>query len=220
MQFNGTCADPSAVKSGRPRYCTDVCRAFLFHIPVNRRFWFYVDKLEPCWLWRASIRAKGYGQFNARCPEHRSILAHRTAWELADGRAVPEGLDVLHTCDVPACVRNDEQGTYEVNGVLLPRWGHLFLGTDTENIADKVAKGRTYCGERHALAKLSDAIALEAIARWEAGGVMQKTLAAEYGVSRGTMSELLSGKNRKYLRQPQPTHSLSVNYQATSEGAT
>jgi hypothetical protein len=61
---------------------------------------------------------------------------------------------VLHTCDVRACVRNDDLGTYIVNGSEFVRYGHLFLGTQSDNVADMIAKGRRghrlyYTGDQH-----------------------------------------------------------------------
>jgi hypothetical protein len=52
--------------------------------------------------------------------------AHRLAWVLTFG-PIPDGLQVLHRCDNPPCVN-----PY-----------HLFLGTNGENINDRVAKGRS-----------------------------------------------------------------------------
>jgi len=55
------------------------------------------------------------------------IRTHRLAWELANG-PIPDGLSVLHHCDNPPCCNVE----------------HLFLGTQTDNHADMVAKGRHY----------------------------------------------------------------------------
>jgi hypothetical protein len=60
----------------------------------------------------------------------RKVLAHRIAWELAYG-PVPDGMCVLHHCDVPRCVRPD----------------HLWIGTQLDNMADMKAKGRGRSGE-------------------------------------------------------------------------
>ena len=88
----------------------------------EERFWAKVDKTESCWLWRASLSQDGYGQFKLHGTMRRS---HRVAWELVYG-VVPNGLFVLHSCDNPPCVNP----------------GHLFLGTNTDNMRDCAAKGR------------------------------------------------------------------------------
>lgn len=55
----------------------------------------------------------------------RSLLAHRLAYAITYG-PIGNGLLVCHKCDNPICVRPD----------------HLFIGTQSDNQRDRVAKGR------------------------------------------------------------------------------
>lgn len=67
---------------------------------------------------------KGYGQFYRR--KREPVGAHRFSWELANGRPVPAGRQVMHSCDNPPCVNP----------------AHLSVGTSADNHRDKSAKGR------------------------------------------------------------------------------
>lgn len=91
--------------------------------PMPERFWLKVDKSGECWLWTSYINPCGYGQFQET--SYRSERSHRVAWRIVNG-PIPDGMFVLHRCDVRRCVNP----------------AHLFLGTNDDNMADKVAKGR------------------------------------------------------------------------------
>ena len=103
----------------------------------KKRFWAYVDKSagpNGCWIWTGGVQKGGYGGF--RINPRKTMRAHRFAWEITHGPipAVNEdGVEVVacHRCDTPLCVNP----------------AHLFLGTDADNAADKVAKGRQAKGE-------------------------------------------------------------------------
>ena len=93
------------------------------------RFWSHVEKTDTCWLWCGATNY-GYGVMHIK-RAHR-LRAHRVSWELSHG-PIPLGLYICHRCDVKLCVRPD----------------HLFLGTQVENMADMVLKGRGASGEKH-----------------------------------------------------------------------
>lgn len=75
-----------------------------------------------CLLWLQSETGKGYCQTSFAGKRDK---VHRHAWRETKG-PIPRGLHVLHHCDVRCCVNEH----------------HLFLGTNDENVADKMAKGR------------------------------------------------------------------------------
>jgi len=98
---------------------------------VKSRFASRVTPSDPasCWEWSGSRNADGYGYLRVgsqRDGTRSRVLAHRLAWMLAHGGAIPGGLFVLHRCDNPPCCNP----------------AHLFLGTNADNVADMLAKGR------------------------------------------------------------------------------
>ncbi len=69
---------------------------------AEERFWAKVDRRGPdeCWPWTGAHTSTGVGNF---WDGHAYVKAHRFAWELANGRAVPDGLMVSPQCRTKDC---------------------------------------------------------------------------------------------------------------------
>ena len=96
-----------------------------------------VEMPNGCLEWTRSTNGKGYGKTWAN---GKATYTHRIAWELANG-PIPPGMQVLHHCDNPPCGQTELSDAYPE--------GHLFLGTDADNMADMITKGRTRCKFGH-----------------------------------------------------------------------
>ena len=111
--------------------------------PILQRI---LDKTEVrkdgCWVWLGRSQSKaGHGRMfvgSRTDGTQRNASVHRLAWEQQNG-PIPQGLQVLHSCDQPRCVNIK----------------HLFLGTVADNMADRDQKRRQAYGERQGLSKLT-----------------------------------------------------------------
>src|SRR5512144_2538867 len=100
----------------------------LCHVPIDApRFWAKVSAVEEgllgCWPWLGAL-ARSDGRALLHDPDlGRPTQAARLAWQL-NHAPVPDGLQVLHLCDHPWCVRPT----------------HLVLGSQAANMADRARK--------------------------------------------------------------------------------
>lgn len=117
-----------------------------------------------CLEWTGNLNKAGYGRISVG---NKVQLAHRASYEATHG-PIEDRLLVCHRCDNPRCVEPQ----------------HLFLGSNADNMADKVAKKRHGFGEKHCAAVLTD----EQVREIRADGRPQRVLAHEYGVSQSQIS--------------------------------
>jgi hypothetical protein len=140
--------------------------------------------INDCWIWKRSKIKKGYGHPKFK---GKSIYAHRLSYLTFVGE-ISNNLFVLHTCDNPACVN--------------PK--HLFLGTNQDNMNDKVNKNRQAKGEDHGRSKLLKkevneirilwSAELAKRARGKAIQLTQKELAKRFKVDRATISRIVNNR--------------------------
>jgi len=185
------------------------------------KFWFRVDICGPneCWEWTAGKQSRGYG---CLWVAGKRKLAHRVAWELVNG-AIPEGTIIRHrVCNNPPCCNpvHLASGTHWDNVQDALRAGRFWTQTCPERRSrgdqhysrtnpERLAHGerngkythpeRTPRGERHGMSKLTNQQVAEIRCRYKQGGVSQRMLAAEYGVSRRAVVFILQYKTWKHL---------------------
>jgi len=109
-----------------------------------RRFWPKVDRSQfspgGCWPWLGAKTGMLYGSFaivSTKAPILES--AHKVSFRLEHGRG-PRGI-LRHKCDLPVCVNP----------------AHLLEGTQKQNVADCIERGRFMKGgltpEKYAVAR-------------------------------------------------------------------
>lgn len=140
-----------------------------------------VDERGPdeCWEWTRLRSPKGYGRL---MHDRRAYRAHRVAWVVANGRDVPDGQVVRHTCDNPPCCNP----------------AHLVLGTHVQNMNDRDERDRGPQGERSGHARLTREQVVEIRSRRSTGEIL-RVLAADYGVGLTTIHAITSGRNWRHL---------------------
>jgi hypothetical protein len=158
-----------------------------------------VDK-NGCWIWQKYTDRYGILRWRGK-----TVKAHWLSFEIFR-HSVPQGLSVLHRCDVPACCNP----------------GHLFLGTQTDNMRDCASKGRivrpvcppekkargdangmrkhpdSLRGEKNGRSKLTDGQRLEIISLRTAG-LHRSAIAAMFDISDSQVNRICREYGRRQL---------------------
>lgn len=134
----------------------------------------------PCLLWPENKRftPDGYGYVAI---DGRNLGVHRVSWTIANGK-IPDGLSILHRCDVKPCFRPI----------------HLLAGTPADNSQDMCQKGRQMRGELNFGAKLTEAQVLH-IRHMHAQGIKKARIAETFSVSRYTVYRIIDGTYWRHI---------------------
>lgn len=136
-----------------------------------------------CWEWTWARDRGGYGHFNYKDPitgKWRTRKAHQVAHELWIG-PIPEGLNVTHSCDNPACVNP----------------AHLFAKTTAANVQESFDKGRSdNSGFNHPRTIMSGPL----IDTIKATKDSYSMLAERYNVGKSTIARVKTGYWDKEFR--------------------
>lgn len=151
---------------------------------ITQRFWekVRVEKPDQCWEWVASRCTFGYGHMKV---DGRYRDAHVVSWFIHTGKWPTQ--QVLHSCDNPKCVN----------------FGHLFEGTQLDNVRDCIGKGRDTRerGVRHPKAKLCDAD-IPTIRQLHKDGVSLRVIGKQFGVRNQTIDAVVKGETWSHIQSP------------------
>lgn len=137
---------------------------------------------DDCLTWPFAIsKEDGYGRV---MHEGKIWVASRLMCHLAHGPAPKDGMDAAHVCGNGhlACVN--------------PK--HMIWKTRADNLADMVDHGTAVRGESASWSKLTEADVRKI--RSLEGTVSQSEMAAMFGVSRGSVQDILRGRNWGWLK--------------------
>jgi hypothetical protein len=153
------------------------------HKSVEERFFEKIRKTDGCWWWKAGRTGGGYGVFYPTY--NRQVGAHRFSWMLHNKQNIPEGLEILHSCDNRPCVN--------------PL--HLRLGTAADNRKDMLERGRDnpVKGEAIPNSKLTSVDVIELRRRYKSGERISDLTIGHPYIGRGTIYNAIAGVTWAHL---------------------
>ena len=148
-------------------------------------FWRTIDIRgeDECWEW-LGYAEDGYGRFYW---QGRMVGAHELAVTFTTGERRAPGLDTCHSCHNPGCCNP----------------AHLRFDTRQGNVDDMVTAARGYRG-RFSPQEVAT------IRHRYAHGAKQQSLAAEYNVTNGMVSQIVRGE--RYASSPGPISKKRERY--------
>ena len=128
-----------------------------------------------CWIWLGALRYDGYGFAYPYGRIGKAHPAHRLIYEFHKG-PIPDGMCALHRCDNRCCCNPD----------------HIFLGTQKENMEDKVRKGR--CQDQRGEKGNNARLTADNVREIRLSNKRNCELAHQFKISPSHVSKLRSGK--------------------------
>jgi hypothetical protein len=152
---------------------------------MDERFWQKVSKHDEhsCWEWNAALM-NGYGWFLLNKKDGPKF-AHRVSAVLAGLiDHINSEFHVLHKCDNTKCCNP----------------AHLFIGTNSDNVADRVKKGRTkwtpHYGEANGMSKLSSDDVSIVRDLYKTGNISQSKIAKMFSIQQSQVSRIVNELRR------------------------
>lgn len=153
-----------------------------FHV----RYYPYPNE-DGCFIWKGAFTRYGYGRLVVtECGIQQQFLAHRISYMIHNNlKSLYQEL-VLHKCPNggnKACV----------NPI------HLAIGTQAENVNDKVLANNQTKGEDSNLHILTEQEVIQIRLEWATGEYTQLQLANRYGVNQSTISLIVTRRSWKHI---------------------
>lgn len=134
---------------------------------------------NDCIIYNGTKNIDGYGQIRYRNKFYR---VHRVIFEHHNG-SIPKGKIIRHKCDNPPCINID----------------HLLIGTQLDNINDKMLRKRQAKGEKQGASKLTEKQVLKIYELAWNGEILQRQIAKNFNVSKSIISDIKHGKTWSWL---------------------
>lgn len=134
-----------------------------------------VAEESGCIRFTGHLDGEGYGRIMVARVKY---MAHRLSYSLNNG-PIPDGYVVRHKCDNPSCINPE----------------HLEVGTQADNIADKVSRGRQARGSGVGRAILTE----EAVREIRSSPLKVSELSTLYGVSVVSIRNILRRKTWQHV---------------------
>lgn len=126
-----------------------------------------------CWIWLGTVDQHGYGQLKIN---GKHVRAHRHSYRVFK-EPISACRVVRHSCDQPGCINPD----------------HLSLGTQAQNIADCIRKGRFPKGVMSSRSRISEGTVREVRHRASLSE-SHTSIGRALGMSREHVRDIVAGK--------------------------
>lgn len=147
-----------------------------------------VNSEDECWPW---LGRKNTGRDFGVFPLYgRWRIAPRLAWEISNGRSVPNGMCICHSCDNPICVN--------------PK--HLWAGTHKDNMNDRERKKRNKLpshnnrGSNNGMSKLKEEDIIRMRFLFDTGIKKPFELAKEYNIAWSAAANIVKRKSWRHIK--------------------